>query len=242
MNVDLYTATGTKKGSLALPKELFDVAVNEGLIHQAVVRQQSNRRTSIAHVKTRSEVVGSTRKLYQQKGTGRARRGSMNSPLLRGGSKAFGPRNNSNFEKDMPRKMRRKALACCLTKQAKAGSIFGLESYKDSFKTKEFLSLLQKLPVDIGRRILMVVPEKNETLYRAARNVPGVKVITVAYLNAEDILNAKHIAFIADSVVKAVEIFAQPEPAEKKTTTTPKPVTKTAAPKKTASKSTSTTK
>lgn len=208
MNVELYTATGTKKGSLSLPKELFEVEINEGLIHQAVVRQQSNRRSSIAHVKSRGEVVGSTRKLYQQKGTGRARRGSANSPVLRGGGKAFGPRNNSNFEKDMPRKMRRKALACCLSKQAKAGSIFGLESYKSAAKTKEFLSLLEKLPVDIGRRILIVVPERQEDLYRAARNVQGVKVVTAAYLNAEDILHARHIAFLSDAVQKAVELFA----------------------------------
>ena len=237
----MYTATGTKKGTLALPAELFAIEVNEGLIHQLLVRQQSNRRTNIAHVKSRGEVVGSTRKLFQQKGTGRARRGSANSPVLRSGGKAFGPRNNANYVKDMPRKMRRKALACCLSKQAKAGSIFGLEGYKDDAKTKQLLALLGKLPVELGRKILIVVDERNEALYRAARNIPGVKVLTAAYLNAEDVLNARYIAFSQAAADKAASLFAAQETAPATKTTksaAAKKETKAAPKKSTTTKST----
>jgi large subunit ribosomal protein L4 len=105
MKVDLFTATGTKKGSLELPASMFEVEVNKGLMHLALVRQQSNRRNPIAHARHRGEMVGSTRKLYQQKHTGQARRGASRSPLLKGGGKSFGPRNEANFVKDMPRKI-----------------------------------------------------------------------------------------------------------------------------------------
>lgn len=207
MNIDVYSTSGTKKGTKSLPAELFGVDVNEGLIHQALVRQQNNRRASTAHVKTRGEVQGSTRKLFQQKGTGRARRGSVRSPVLRGGGKAFGPRNKANYVTDMPKKMRRKALACCLSMQAKAGIIFGIENFSNEHKTKQFIALLQKLPVELGRRITIVVPAKHEALQLAARNVPRVRVIIADYLNPEDILQARHLIFVSDAIDRAVELF-----------------------------------
>src|SRR3989338_6068720 len=110
MKIDVYSATGAKKGSLDLPATLFEAAINQGLMHQAVVMQQSNRRRPIAHAKNRGEVIGSTKKMFAQKGTGRARRGPLRSPLLRGGGKAFGPRSNRNYHKDMPKTMRRVAF------------------------------------------------------------------------------------------------------------------------------------
>lgn len=207
MTIDVYTATGTKKGTATLPKSLFEASINQGLMHQAVVRSQSNRRQPIAHVKNRGEVRASTRKLYRQKGTGRARRGSVSSPILRGGGKAFGARNNANYEKDMPKKMRRLALFSSLSAQAKQGNIVGLESYPETIKTKDIISLLEKLPVDIGRRILFVLPEKHVSLELSARNVPGVSTIAAQYLNPEDVLTARHIVFLVDAIKKAEEVF-----------------------------------
>lgn len=250
MKIDLYSAAGAKTGTTALPDIVFAADVNHGLIHQAVVRQQSNRRTAVAHVKTRGEVQGSTRKLFQQKGTGRARRGSVRSPVLRGGGKAFGPRNKANYVKDMPKKMRRRALISCLSAQASNGVMIALENYTDKAKTKEFLTLLAKLPVDIGRRILFVSPSKLVSLQLASRNVPGVKVITVDYLNPEDILNAKHIVFLTEAIAKTVELYASDiqesvapkatkEPAVKKETT---PAPKKAPAKKAPAKKTTTSK
>jgi large subunit ribosomal protein L4 len=209
MTIDVFTATGTKKGTLSLPAELFGSPVNRALIHQAILRQRSNARTGIAHAKNRSEVAGSTRKLFGQKHTGNARRGSIRSPLLRGGGKAFGPRNEANFVKDMPRSMRRAALVSCLSYQAKKGAIVGLESYPDTIKTKAFVDLLGKMSLKESRKVLLVLPEKHEALWLSCRNVPGAKAILVSYLNPLDIIDARKIVFVGDSVEKAMAIFGK---------------------------------
>ncbi|PJA67408.1 50S ribosomal protein L4 [Candidatus Peregrinibacteria bacterium CG_4_9_14_3_um_filter_49_12] len=207
MKIDVYTATGTKKGTVDLPSSLFEAPINEGLMHQAVVRQQSNRRHAIAHAKSRGEVRGSTRKLFAQKGTGRARRGSVRSPLLRGGGKAFGPSSDANFTKDMPRSMRRAALKSCLSLQAKNNCILGLESYPEEIQTKKFMDMLAKMPVEIGRKILFVLPDSHLQMQLSARNIPNVKTILAGYLNPQDVLNAHHIIFMVDALKKAEEVF-----------------------------------
>lgn len=209
MTIDVYTATGSKKGTATLPKALFEAPINEGLMHQALVRQQSNRRVGIAHAKSRGEIQGSTRKLFAQKGTGRARRGSVRSPLLRGGNKAFGPRSDANYFKDMPRIMRRRALSSCLSQQAKNGSILGLENYPDTIKTQDLEKLLKKLPVDLGRRILFVTAGRHNALTLSARNLQGVKTVQAAYLNPEDVLVARHIIFFVDALQRAEEVFGE---------------------------------
>ena len=207
MNVDLYTASGSKKGTLSLPASLFEAPIKKDLMHQALIRQQSNRRLGIAHAKTRGEVVGSTKKVYAQKHTGRARRGPIRSPLLRGGGKAFGPRNNANFVKDMPKSMRRAALISCFSQKAKDGAIIGLESYPDTMKTKEAMSLLKKLPVQIGRRILLVSAEPEKNIHLSTRNIPNVTVVYAAYLNPEDVLVSRHIIFLEAAVKKAEQLW-----------------------------------
>ncbi|MBP9850721.1 MAG: 50S ribosomal protein L4 [Candidatus Peribacteraceae bacterium] len=218
MNIDLFTATGTKKGSLELPARLFEAKINKGLMHLALVRQLSNRRHSIAHVKHRGEVVGTTKKAFAQKHTGAARRGALRSPLLRGGGKSFGPRNESNFTKDMPKKMRRAALFSCLSLRAKEGAIIGLENYPDDTKTKNFMALLTKLPVEYGRRIVVVTAGRHRGLELSTRNIPRVKAIFAQYLNPEDILNAKHIIFLADAVNVAEQTFGGTESVTEKRT------------------------
>lgn len=259
MNVDLYSATGQKKGLLELPASLFGGTINKGLMHLALVRQQSNRRKSIAHVKHRGEVVGTTKKAYAQKHTGNARRGALRSPTVRGGGKSFGPRNESNFRKEMPRKMRRAALISCLTLRAKEGAIIGLENYPEDAKTKTFVSLLKKLPLDYGRRIVVVTAGRHTKLELAARNVPRVKTLFAQYLNPEDMLLAQKIIFLSDAIKVAEDNFMNDSnlaekksvsmksekgekegKAEKKTPTKKKvtkkkaPVKKAATPKKTA--------
>lgn len=210
MKIDVYTLTGGKKGTMDLPSSLFEAPIRHGLMHQAVVRQQSNRRHPIAHAKRRSEVRGSTRKLYQQKGTGRARRGSIRSPLLRGGGKSFGPRKDHNFRKDMPKAMRHAALTSCLSFQAKNGIILGLESGTMSGKTKDMHALLSKLPLELGRRIILVLPQKDEAWSRSAQNIPRMKTVIASYLNPEDVLGAHRLIFVVDAIKKAEEIFGKP--------------------------------
>lgn len=250
MTIDVYTITGTKKGTATLPTELFEAPVNEGLMHQALVRQQNNRRHAIAHVKSRGEVRGSTAKLFRQKGTGRARRGSVRAPLLRGGGKAFGPRNKASYAKDMPRKMRRQALFSGLSLQAKNKSVVGLEGMPTEVKTKKLSDMLSKMPVEIGRRILVVLPEVNVQMMLSLRNIPNVKVVTAQYLNVEDVLNAKYIVFHVDALKVAEDTFvasgakvtkktekSDAPASKKKTTATEASVKKSTAKKESSTKS-----
>ncbi len=207
MNIDIFTATGTKKGSMALPESIFGAPIRQGLMHLALVRQLSNRRTPVAHVKHRGEIVGSTKKVYQQKGTGRARRGPIRSPLMRGGGKSFGPRSEANFEKNMPREMRRAALLSCLSWAAKKGSVVALESYPDEVKTKKLATLLGKMPVEAGRKVLVVLPAHHRGLELSARNMPKVKTLLAPYLNPEDVLGSKLVVFLVDAIKVAEETF-----------------------------------
>ena len=209
MNIDVFSATGTKGKQLALPASLFGQEVNYGLMHQAVVRVQSGERQSPAHVLTRSEVSGSTKKLFTQKHTGRARRGDIRSPTLRGGSKAFGPRNVKNYTKDMPKKMRHAALRSSLSLQAGKGTIIGLESFGDAVKTKALVTLLGKMSIENVRNVLIVSKGVHKSLVLSARNVPGVTVVPASYLNPETVLHARSIVFLVDAIEEADAIFGK---------------------------------
>lgn len=207
MTIDVYSHSGQKKSSLSLPVSLFGQEQNEGLMHQLLIMQQSNRRHPIAHAKNRGEVQGSTRKLFQQKGTGRARRGSVRSPLLRGGGKAFGPRSNQNYEKRMPKEMRHRALRSCLAYAAEHASILGLESYPDTIKTKEVLAMLEKMPITMGRKTIVITDGLHNSLQRSVRNIPNVKTLRVQYLNPEDLLGAHAVIFLTDALKAAETLF-----------------------------------
>ncbi len=210
MQIDVYSAAGSKVKTLDLPEALFNAPVNWGLMHQALVLQQANRRQgSTAHVKTRGEVSGSTRKIVAQKHTGGARHGNIRNPLMRGGGKIFGPRNNKNYTKDMPQKMRHAALRSALTVQAEKKAIMGLENYPEAIKTKTMTDLLKKMPVELGRRILVVTPGAHKSVQLSARNIERVKTVQAAYLNVEDILNARHLIFVGDAVEQANTVFGK---------------------------------
>ncbi len=235
MTIDVFTKTGTKSGTMSLPETLFAAPIHHGLIQQAVLLQQGNAKQNVAHVKTRSEVRGSTRKLYMQKHTGRARRGSVRSPVLRGGGKAFGPRNLRTFEREMPKAMRHAALRACLTLQANKKIIMGLEGFNDDIKTKAAHTMLEKMSVNIGRPVLIVTSEKNASLTKSTRNIPGVKTLLASYLNPIDVLGAHHIIFVTGAVERAVEVFAKKsvlaEDGEPKPKAAKKPAAKKSSPK-----------
>jgi len=206
MKVDLYTQTGEKSGQITLPKEVFDKPYNEDLIHQALVRQLSNRRINLAHTKTRSEVRGGGRKPFKQKGTGNARQGTIRAPHMRGGGVVFGPRNNRNFTKDMPKKQRRAALFSALSVKAKDGNIIALEKYEtDKPKTKEFNELLKKLPIE--RNVLIVIPEKDINVLKSSSNIPNAKTIQVSYINIHDLQKHQTVLFFKDAIDKVKETF-----------------------------------
>lgn len=212
MKIDLYTQTGEKKGQVELNKEFFEVPFNEDLIHQALIRQQSNARSPIAHTKDRSEKRGGGRKPYRQKGTGYARQGSKRSPQFKGGGVVFGPRNVRNFVKDMPKKQRRKALFSALSVKATNKQIIALEKYEGEIKTKLFAEMIDKLPVD--RNALVVIPKKNEVIQKSAGNLPNVKTITVNYLNIADLQKYQNVIFLKDAIDAMKEVFTDKKPAK----------------------------
>lgn len=214
MKVDLYNQQGEKTGSLELPKAIFEVEFNKDLVHQTLLRQLSNKRVAIAHTKLRGDVRGGGRKPFRQKGTGNARQGTIRAPQMKGGAIIFGPRNDRNFEKDMPRKQRRKALFCALSEKARNNEIIGLESYEAKVpKTKEFAAMIAKMPID--RNVLVVLPSKDEKLQKSASNLPNVKTITAGYVNIHDLQKYTKVLFLKDAVAKLEEIFLRRDQEER---------------------------
>lgn len=206
MKIDLYKQTGEKNGTVTLPKEIFEVPFNKDLVHQALMRQLSNARRGTAHTQLREDVRGGGRKPFRQKGTGNARQGTIRAPHMKGGAIVFGPRNNRNFVKDMPKKQRRQALFCALSEKARRNQIIALESYEGKEpKTKTFSETLKKLPIE--RNVLVVIPEKSEVIQKSGRNLPHAKTITVNYINIHDLQKFNTVLFLKDAVEKLKDTY-----------------------------------
>ncbi|MBT3864610.1 50S ribosomal protein L4 [Candidatus Peregrinibacteria bacterium] len=205
MKADLYAQSGEKKGEVTLIKEIFEVPFNKDLVHQALVYQLANARIAIAHTKTRKDVRGGGAKPFRQKGTGRARQGTIRSANMRGGGVVFGPNKDRNFSKKMPKKMRRKALFCALSEKAKEGMVMALEKYEGETKTKPLVELLKKLP--IKRDVLIVVPGRDETIERSSKNIENAKTIHVNYLNIKDLQKFDNVLFTKEALEKLEDVF-----------------------------------
>lgn len=207
MLVDTYNQNGEKTGQTRLPAEIFGLKINPDLVHQVVVSQMANRRRVIAHTKTRAEVRGGGRKPWRQKGTGRARHGSIRSPLWRGGGVTFGPRKERVFKKKIPKKMRRKALFMVLSGKLKNNLLILLDKLEiEKPKTKLIVEILKKLP---SRResTLIALPDYDKNLILAARNLPNVETIQAKDLNTLDLLSFRYLILPKDSVKVIKETF-----------------------------------
>lgn len=208
MKVDVYSQDGKKVGSADANDSIFGIEPNTELMTQALHRQQGNARQGTAHTKTRGEVKCSTRKIYRQKGTGSARHGARSANLFRSGGVTFGPRANRNWKTDMPKKQRRKALFSALSVKAKDNAVFCLDKYDGGIKTKAFSEMLKKLPpMAESRNILIILPEKNETIEKSANNLNNTKTITTNYLNIADCLKYDKLMFVGDALQKAEAVF-----------------------------------
>ncbi len=191
MDIPMYNARGEKIGEVELRPDIFEVPVNVPLMHQALVRQLANAHLGTHKTKSRGEVNRTKAKWYRQKGTGRARHGSRNANLFVGGGVAHGPRPRK-YTKKMPRKMRRAALCSALSVKATENQIVVLDALEmEAPKTKEMLAVLRSL--GLGRRVLILLPERNETVERSARNLPQVKTLRASYLNVRDLLEYDHV-------------------------------------------------
>lgn len=205
MKIPVHNIGGSAVDEIELDESLFDVPFRQGVVHQAVTRLLANRRQGTASTKTRGEVSGSTRKLYAQKGTGRARRGSIKSPLLRGGGIVFGPSPRS-YRQRMPRKMRRLAFACALSFKVREGSLWVVDDFGwDVPRTKDVAALL----ASIGKAssVLIVVPETQPILALSARNVQGATVRQSAVVSTLDVMTSDRLIVTVPALRKIEEIW-----------------------------------
>lgn len=191
MVVPMYNTSGEKVGEVELRSDIFEVPISVSLMHQALVRQLANARQGTHNTKSRGEVNRTKAKWYRQKGTGRARHGSRNANLFVGGGVAHGPKPRG-YAKKMPRKMRRAALRSALSAKALENRIVVLDALEmGTPKTKEMVTVLGNLGLD--RRVLILLPERNEPVEKSARNLPQVKTLRASYLNVRDLLGHDHL-------------------------------------------------
>lgn len=207
MQVPVYNVNGEAVDRIELREDIFGIPFNEAVVHQALVRQLANRRAGTADTKTRSEVSGSGRKLYRQKHTGLARRGSRRSPLLRGGGVVFGPHPRS-YNQAMPKKMRRLALKCVLSAKVKEAELRVVDRLEfEQPRTRTMVDFLSALGVDSSALIATAEVEPN--LVKSARNLPGIKTLPVALLNVADLLSYKMLVLTSGAVVKIEQLWGQ---------------------------------
>lgn len=207
MKVPVYNLAGEVIKHIEISDQVFAVPFNEAVVHQALVRQQANARQGTASTKTRSEVAGSSRKLFRQKHTGMARAGGRKSPLRRGGGITFGPKPRS-YRQAMPKKMRQLALRCVLSAKAREGELRVLEQLKlDQPKTKEMAQILAALGVDSSALIATSEPETG--VVKSARNLTGIKITPASLLNVVDILSHKILLMTEAAVRKAEQLWEQ---------------------------------
>ena len=206
----LYNAEGERTGDIDLRDDVFGVPIKEDILHQAVVRHLANQRAGTAAVKNRGEVRGGGRKPWRQKGTGRARVGSIRSPIWRGGGIVFGPQPRS-YKQAMPRKMRRLALKSALSVRAAEGELVVIEDFKLSApKTKEAIKLLDSL--DAAGNILLVASEEIPEVILAIRNIPGVFFRLADHLSAYDVLAADKVVMTSQSMTRIEEVLSDAQP------------------------------
>ncbi len=195
--LDVRNINGEAVSKVELPDAIFNVPVKAEVLHQVVTMQLANRRSQTASVKHRHDVSGSTRKLYRQKGTGRARRGDIKSPLLRGGGVIFGPDDRS-YRFMLPKKIRKLALKMALSDKLKEDSLLVLDQFGlPRIKTRDFVKALKGLNV---KNALIITDQKNETLERSSRNVPDVKILRVEGLNVYDVLKHQTLILLEASI------------------------------------------
>ena len=221
MKADIYNAQGKKSGSVELPERLFDVAWNDALMYQAITTMQNNARTPTAHTKTRGEVRGGGRKPWQQKGTGRARHGSIRSPIWKGGGVAHGPRNEKIYTRELPKKMRAKALFMALSRKLKEGQIvfvdsFGLETPKTTAAKKALVLIGNSTGINMNKAknaALVALSDPKASTTKSFRNLANVEWKSVRDLNPVSVLS--HSYLVIENPEAAVAILSQRLPESK---------------------------
>lgn len=204
LELNIVNIRGKEVEKVKLDNSVFDGKINPSLMHQAVVTYLANQRKGLACAKTRGEVRGGGRKPWRQKGTGRARAGSIRSPIWRGGGVTFGPRPHS-FRKDLPKKMRILALKSAFNAKLKDEQILILsELVMDSHKTKDFSKIIDKLKLNKGR-VRFVVEKIENNLKLATRNIKTVFIARASDINAKEVIDCKRLVLTKEALKKVQE-------------------------------------
>ncbi|WP_296928865.1 50S ribosomal protein L4 [Porphyromonas sp.] len=207
MELSIYNIQGEDTGrKIALESSVFGIEPNDHAIYLTVKQYRANQRQGTHKAKERSEMSGSTRKLFRQKGTGGARRGDINSNILRGGARVFGPRPRS-YSFKLNKKLRQLARRSALTYKAQDNQIVVLDQLSfEAPKTKSFVSMAKALNVD-GQKTLYVVSQIEDTVALSARNIPGVSIVRAQDLNTYCVLDCRKIVFTEDALAQVNEMF-----------------------------------
>lgn len=207
VKVDIYNKEGKKGGKEDLPENVFGLPENNALVHQVFTVKLANQRRPYAHTKTRADKRGGGRKPWRQKGTGRARHGSIRSPIWRGGGVTFGPRNERVYSKKINKKMNRKALATVLSSKAKAGNVYVVDSLAyEELKTKKGVELLDKMKV-AGSSTIVYGTKKDGEYPRVFRNIPMVEPVNISRINIIDLLNHKTVVLSKSALEQLVKQY-----------------------------------
>lgn len=195
-----FNAAGEPGDAFQLPEELFDGVVNDAVLHQVIKAYLANQRQGNADTKTRAEVSGGKRKAWKQKGTGRARQGSIRAPHWRGGGIVFGPHPRS-YHQDVPRKVKALARRSAFNSKAQDEQITVIERLAfDAPKTREAVSLLGKMGVAGAKRVLVLTDGVQETVLRSFRNLPNVEVLPFRQASAYDVMKARQVVIEASAL------------------------------------------
>jgi large subunit ribosomal protein L4 len=204
--VNVYNMLGEQVGEINLMDEVFGAEVNEHVLYEVVKNQLANKRQGTQSAKTRAEVRGGGRKPWKQKGTGRARQGSIRAPQWTGGGIVFAPKPR-DYSYSVPKKVRRLAMKSALSSKVQNGEIIVLDELNlNEPKTKEMIAILNN--VKAGRKALIVMNEKNENVMKSASNIPNVETTLVNTLNVYDILKYDSFIITKDAVSKVEEVYA----------------------------------
>ncbi|GCE04564.1 50S ribosomal protein L4 [Dictyobacter aurantiacus] len=213
----VYNLAGEAVEQLELSEQVFGVAPNMAVLHQVVTAQLVNRRQGNASTKTRSEVAGGNKKPYRQKGTGRARQGSTRAPQFRHGGTVFGPRPHP-YHHDVPKKMRRLAIRSVLSDKVANESLIVLNDLVlDTPRTKDMLTILSKLPNSAGKKVLMMLPQRDENVVLSTRNIPTAKVQHVSSINVVELLKHDYVVMPVKTVRWIEMVFGEGLSAEEAT-------------------------
>mgnify|MGYP002703197507 FL=1 len=204
--IDVYNIEGKKVNDVELKEDIFGIIPNEELVHSVIVNYLANQRQGTQSTKTRAEVRGGGKKPWRQKGTGRARQGSIRAPHWVGGGIALGPKPRS-YSYKLNKKERRLAIKSCLSSKVIENELTVVDKFEfNAIKTKEVAKMLNSLKLE--GKTLNLLPEKNEIIQKSARNIKGVKTLSVNTINAYDLVNYKNLVVTLDTVKRLEEVYA----------------------------------